>query len=73
MIHAKDLVEVLNQTQPRSHVHLLHEPTGLEAQCNFFKDHSKNKAVCTAMLEAGICILDKKSNEKQDSKQYYGY
>ena len=73
MIHAKDLVEVLNQSQPRSYVHLLHDPTGLQVECNFFKDHSKNKAVCTAMIEAGVYVLEKKACEKQDVKEYYGY
>ena len=73
MIHAKDLVEVVNQTQPRNYVHLIHEPTGLEAKCSYFKDRSRNKAMCVAMIESWIYSLDTNSCHVNQEKEYYGY
>lgn len=78
MIHPKDVVEMMNQTQPRPFAHLVHEPTGIHAQCNFYKDHHKNKEICMAMLEAGILKLESIAMETSDeckkrSRNYYGY
>lgn len=78
MIHSKDVVELMNQSQPRPFAHLVHEPTGMHAQCNFYKDHNKNKEICLAMLNAGVSTLEKIAMETSDecrkrSKEYYGY
>ena len=71
MIQTKDLVEVLNQTQPRSYVHVVHEKTGLEAKCNFFKDRNRNKAMCIAMIESAIYVLKLKNKQNFDDKEFY--
>ncbi len=73
MIHAKDLVEVVNQTQPRNYVHLIHEPTGLEAKCSYFKDRSRNKSMCVAMIESWLYSLDTNPHQVNEEKEYYGY
>ena len=73
MIHPKDLVEVVNQTQPRNYVHLIHEPTGLEAKCSYFKERSRNKAMCVAMIESWIYSLNTETEQLKEEKEYYGY
>lgn len=78
LLHSKDVIELMAPAQPRPFVHLIHEPTGIHAQCNFYKDHLKNKDICLAMLQAGITTLERLAMETSDeckkkNKEYYGY